>query len=91
MFVTSQWPVLLYSKVAVGQEPETLDGTAMLQGGSARYAKCGALPASLVKRMKERQQAKIAELRDALIESGCRTVFEQARALGLSGALLGRC
>jgi hypothetical protein len=56
----------------------------MLQDGSAGKPFAGQCPASLAKRMRERQQAKIAELRHALVECGCRTVLEQARALGLS-------
>ena len=40
--------------------------------------------ASLEKRMRARQQTKIAELRQALIENGYQRVCEQAKALGLS-------
>jgi hypothetical protein len=44
----------------------------------ATVAQCPS-PASLARR----QQEKIAELRQSLIENGYRTVFEQAKALGL--------
>jgi hypothetical protein len=56
----------------------------MLQDVGSNTPIAGQCPASLAKRMRERQQAKIAELRHALVDCGCRTVLEQARALGLS-------
>jgi len=64
-------------------------GTAR-EGASADKAYAGQPPASLAKHTKERQQAKIAELRQALIEYDAALSWSKRGLLVCLAALLGR-
>ena len=62
-----------------------MDKTRILEiSGGSGLPRTRLAPSSIVARMKERQCAKIRDLRQALIDAGYQSIDQQAMALGLS-------